>query len=482
MTTMTQSVIPFRAWRYDQKVAGDLTELIAPPYDVIRPELQSRLYARSRHNVVRVDLGMTTPSDNDCDNQYTRSAAQLSEWKESGVLVRDDAPSVTFIEETFAGPDGRTRTRHGFLALIKLQDFEEGVVLPHEFTLSGPKEDRFRLMTATEMSLSPVFLLYDLPGDEITSAWRMATGAAEPASTVSDDVGTVTNLWPTSDPGILGSVEQNLAAARFIIADGHHRYETALRYRDYRRGLEKDDCVACDKSPGCEPKSRDRAYEYALGYFSNMADPGLAIYGTHRLLSGLPAAAVAALPQTLAGTFRVERLAGSAEAGLDGGSPVGAGILAGTELGGANASRLVAAYLDRHADGGAFGLCGPGLDAVYGLTLADEDAVRKAVPDRSAAYRGLDVTILHSLVLEKILGITEADLRAEKYVTYVKDWNDAFRQLQTGEFQVGFFMNATRLDQIREVAFGGERMPQKATFFYPKLPTGLVFHDLSRRV
>ena len=473
---MTQSVIPFRAWRYDQKVAGDLTELIAPPYDVIRPELQSRLYARSRHNVVRADLGMTTPSDNDCDNQYTRSAAQLSEWKESGVLVRDDAPSVTFIEETFAGPDGRTRTRHGFLALIKLQDFEEGVVFPHEFTLSGPKEDRFRLMTATEMSLSPVFLLYDLPGDEITSAWRMATGAVEPESTVSDDAGTVTKLWPTSDPGILGSVEQNLAAARFIIADGHHRYETALRYRDYRRGLEKDGRTACDKSPGCEPRSRDRAYEYALGYFSNMADPGLAIYGTHRLLSGLPAAAVAALPQALAGTFHVERLADNAEAGLCGDSSADAGPRA------AEASRLVAAYLDRHAEGGAFGLCGRGLDAVYGVALADQDAVTKAVLDHSAAYRGLDVTILHSLVLDKILGITEADMRAEKYITYVKDWNDAFRQLQTGEFQVGFFMNATRLDQIREVAFGGERMPQKATFFYPKLPTGLVFHDLSRRV
>ena len=476
MTTVTHSVIPFRAWRYDQKVAGDLTELIAPPYDVIRPELQSHLYARSRHNVVRVDLGMTTPSDNDCDNRYTRSAAQLSEWKESGVLVRDDAPSVTFVEEVFAGPDGRTRTRHGFLALIKLHDFDEGVVFPHEFTLSGPKEDRFRLMTATEMSLSPVFLLYDLPGDEITSAWRLATNAADPAATASDDVGTVTKLWPTSDASVLGSLEQNLADARFIIADGHHRYETALRYRDYRRGLEKDDCTACDRSPGCDSKSHDRAYEYALAYFSNMADPGLAIYGTHRLLSGLPAAAVAALPSALAGTFHVERLAGNAEAGLDGSNLTDSGP------GAVEASRLLAAYLERHSDGGAFGVCGPGLDAVYGVALADQDAVRKAVPAHSTAYCGLDVTILHSLVLEKILGITEADMRAEKYVTYVKDWNDAFRQLQTGEFQVGFFMNATRLDQIREVAFGGERMPQKATFFYPKLPTGLVFHDLSRRV
>ncbi|HEY5528939.1 MAG TPA: DUF1015 domain-containing protein, partial [Thermoleophilia bacterium] len=245
MMQNVQSVIPFRAWRYNQRLAGPLSELVAPPYDVISPDLQPRLYARSRYNVVRVDLGMTTPSDNDCDNRYTRSAAQLSEWKKAGILVHDDAPSITFARETFAGPDGRLRNRHGFLALIKLHDFSERVVFPHEFTLSGPKEDRFRLMESTRMSLSPVFLLYDLPGDAITGAWNARISTSPSAFTVNDDVGTVTELWPTSDGAILDLVGQNLAAARFIIADGHHRYETALRYRDHRREREGAECAAC---------------------------------------------------------------------------------------------------------------------------------------------------------------------------------------------------------------------------------------------
>jgi uncharacterized protein (DUF1015 family) len=433
--THLETAVPFRAWRYAPSV-GDPALLVAPPYDIIGPELQSRLYARSPYNVVRVDLGMTTPSDNDCDNQYTRAAAQLAEWKASGVLVRDPRPSLTFVEEAFTGPDGRTSVRHGFLAAMRLYDFDEGVVFPHEWTLSGPKEDRFRLMTATEMSLSPVFLLYDLPGDEITTAWKAALGAETPATTVADEAGTVTKLWPTSDPDLLRTVGQNLAASRFVIADGHHRYETALRYQKHRRS---------------------GASDYALAYFSNMADPGLAIYGTHRLLTGLDPDKVAALPLSLAGTFAVERLTSGAAS---------------------TAQAAVFAYLAANPRG-AFGLWGPGLDAAYGLRLTDPAAAREAEPDHSAAYQELDVTILQSLVLEKALGINSADMAGERYVTFFKDPNEAFARLAAGEFQAGLFMNPTGLDQIRKVALGGERMPQKATFFYPKLPTGLVFHDLS---
>jgi uncharacterized protein (DUF1015 family) len=442
-----ETVVPFRAWRY-APTAGELTRLVAPPYDVIGPDLQSRLYAASRYNVVRVDLGMTTSSDNECDNQYTRAASQLEDWKEAGVLVRDPEPSLTFVEETFTGPDGRTSVRHGFLGAMRLHDFDQGVVFPHEWTLSGPKEDRYRLMTATAMSLSPVFLLYDLPGDEVTAAWNARLSAQPPTATVVADGGTVTRLWPTSDPGLLETVRQNLAASRFIVADGHHRYETALRYQ--KQGL-------------------NPASDYALAYFSNMSDPGLAIYGTHRLVAGLDPHTMAAL-DTLAAAFAVERLT-TAVPRSD-----ATGAVATTEAAAAQAA--IFAYLDDHPRG-AFGLWGPGFDGAYGLRLTDSAAARAATPDHSAAYQELDVTILQTLVLEKTLGITAADMAAERFVTFFKDPNEAFARLATGEFQAGFFMNPTRLDQIREVAFGGERMPQKATFFYPKLPTGLVFHDLS---
>jgi uncharacterized protein (DUF1015 family) len=445
-----QHVVPFRAWRYSA-AAGDLSRLVAPPYDVIDASLQARLYATDPHNVVRVDLGVTTPSDSDQDNQYTRAAAQLADWKKSGVLVRDREPSMTFVEETFTGPDGRSRVRHGFLAALRLHQLDEGVVFAHEHTMSGPKEDRYQLMTSTAMSLSPVFLLYDLPGDEITSAWREAAAGKGPSATIGDEDGNSTKLWPTTDPDLLEAVGQSLAGSRFVIADGHHRYETALRYQKHHR------------SP---------ASDYALAYLSNMSDSGLAIYGTHRLVAGLTPDVVSALPRSLSGTFVVDRLNSPADAGH-----VGAGAAPASGRAAA-AQAVIARYLAEHPRW-AFGLWGPGLDAAYGLRLADAAAAHAAAPGHSKAYQELDVSILQALVLEKALGISAADMAAERYVTFFKDPNDAFSRLSREEFQVGFFMNPTGLDQIRQVAVGGERMPQKATFFYPKLPTGLVLHDLS---
>jgi len=201
-----------------------------------------------------------------------------------------------------------------------------------------------------------------------------------------------------------------------------------------------------------------------------MADPGLAIYGTHRLVAGLPPQVVAALPRALSETFKVKRLTGGGERAAAGPGAAQAGAAAGAQA-------AITTFLAEHPRR-AFGLWGPGFEAAYGLELTDAAAARTAEPGRSAAYRGLDVTILQSLVLGKALGISAADMAAERYVTFFKDQNEAFARLEAGDFQAGFFMNPTGLDQIREVAFSGERMPQKATFFYPKLPTGLVLHDL----
>jgi uncharacterized protein (DUF1015 family) len=463
-----QTVLPFRAWRYHRERAGDLERLVAPPYDVIGPELQSRLYARSRYNVVRIDLGMATPSDNDCDSPYTRAAFQLAEWRENRVITRDPEPCLTFVEESFTGPDGRSHTRRGFLALLRLSEFGHGVVFPHEQTLSGPKEDRFRLMLATEMNLSPVFLLYDLPGDQITAAWQAGPGAGEPQTVLVDPEGgpgaTTTRLWRTADALLLELVGEMMADGKFIIADGHHRYETALRYQKHRREAAGRERSPAAEAETCAEAPEPQAYDYVLAYFSNMADPGLAIYGTHRLIAGLDPELVATLPQKLPPTFAVERL-----------TPAGAPLTAET------AAQAIAAFLEAHTRG-AFGLWGPGLGGAYGLQLADPDAAAQAAPGHSAGYQALDVTVLQSLILERHLQITPAHMAAEKHVTFFKEPKEAFERLQSGEFQAGFFMNPTGLDQVREVALAGERMPQKATFFYPKLPTGLVFHDLSGTV
>jgi uncharacterized protein (DUF1015 family) len=442
-------VVPFRAWRYSPQ-AGELADLVAPPYDVVGPELQSALYSRSPHNVVRVDLGVSKPGDTDSQNKYTRAAGLLASWKTSGALTRDDEPTLTFVEEVFTGPDGLAGRRHGVLAAMRLTEFAEGVVFPHEHTLTGPKEDRFRLMTATAMSLSPVFLLYDLPGDDITAAWKEAAGAEPPTSTTTDDTGNVTRLWRTSDPVLLGLVRERLAQTEFLVADGHHRYETALRYQKTQ--------AAAATPPSASPPASD----YCLVYLANKSDPALTIYPTHRLLAGLPEQLVAGLPRSLADTFAVERLAPSDVSG---------------HLAARAAQTAVAAYLKKRPHG-AFGLWGPLLDAPYGLCLVDL-ARAHVTPEYSDAYQELDVAILQALVLDRALGISSSDMAAENHVTFFKDTADAFARLAQGEFQAGFFMNPTGLHQVYEVALGGERMPQKTTFFYPKLPTGLVFHDLT---
>jgi uncharacterized protein (DUF1015 family) len=446
-------VVPFRAWRYSPQ-AGELTHLVAPPYDVIGPDLQSRLYASSPYNVVRVDLGTTAPDDDDRENQYTRASELIAHWKRSGVLVRDPAPSITFVEERFTGPDGRTGHRHGVLAAMRLSEFDEGIVFPHEHTLTGPKEDRFRLMSASAMSLSPVFLLYDLPGDDITASWERALSRGVPASTTVDEAGNTTRVWPTSDPDLLDLVSQKLAGSRFLVADGHHRYETALRYQK------------AQLSESGAPRDSRPAYSHCLVYLANLSDPGLNIYPTHRLVSGLPANAVLELPDALSGAFEVERLTGGAYS-------------VGHETAGpraAVAQASISLYLQRHPRR-AFGLWGPLFEAPLGLQLVDKGAER-AASGHTAAYHELDVNILQTLILEKALGISAADMSTEKHVAFFKDSADAFSRLEAGEFQVGFFMNPTGLDQVCEVAFGGERLPQKTTFFYTKLPTGLVFHDL----
>lgn len=450
------NVAPFRAWRFSA-AAGDPDLLVAPPYDVIGPDLQSRLYARSRHNVVRIDLGMTTPSDNSCDNRYTRAASQIEQWQREGILVRDPEPALTFVEEEFTGPDGRRRNRHGFLGAVRIRDFGEGIVFPHEQTFSGPKADRFELMGHTAMSLSPVFLLYDLPGDPITAAWFAGPGTQPPATVLTAEDGNVTRLWPTSDPTLLALAARNLEDARFVIADGHHRYETALRYRDHRRQQTAlaggAGPMATDSGPVVSP-----AYEYVLAYLSNMADPGLAIYATHRLVTGVAPGRLAGLSDALRGTFVVESLAAEPDVPA--------------------IRQAVERYLEEHSRG-AFAVWAPEAGGAYGLQLVDPSAAVLAAPGHTLAYQQLDVTILQQLIMEPVLGIPAERPAAEGSITYFKDTADAFDRLASGEFQAGFFVNPTGLEQVREVAFAGERMPQKATFFYPKLPTGLVLQDLT---
>jgi uncharacterized protein (DUF1015 family) len=439
------SVVPFRAWRYDLERTGSLYAVTAPPYDVIGHIFRDELYDLSPYNVVRVDFGKTSTDDTETHNRYTRAADLLREWKAEGALTRDPEPTITIVEEQYIGPDTRPRTRRGFLALVKLQDFSEGVVFPHETTLSGPKRDRYRLMDETCMNLSPVFMLYSLPDDSIMATWDAVSAGAPPAATMTDPAGTTTSLWPTSDPAVLAAATSRLNGVPLLIADGHHRYETALRYRAARH----------------EAGDGEGPWDYAPVYLCNMEDPGLAIFATHRLLHGLNEDMIQGLPDALSRFFTLEELTddpGEAEEAISG-------------------------FLEtRMAQGGAFGLYGPSLGTAYGLALRDPNAPETLADDiHSQAYHRLDVAILHNVILHELLGITKEDVAAGQYVTFVKNWSRGFERLSTGESQIGFFMNPIKLRQVYNVAIGGERLPQKSTYFYPKLPTGLLFHDLSGR-
>lgn len=456
MLSMAQ-VIAFRPWMYDTAVAGPLDALIAPPYDVITPDQQAELCRRSPYNVVRLDLNPSQGA-----NRYEEAARLWNEWRASGVFRRAPQPQVTIVEETFVGPDGISRVRKGVLALVRLTSFEEGVVLPHEETLSAPKEDRLLLMRATRASFSPVFLLYHRPDDAIMAAWARLVDRPPDASvrfSISADTGDgplMIRLWHATQPSLLETVSSALSEQTLIIADGHHRYETALIFRDECRTAAKGGSNSVDRvSVAAAPP-----FEFVFAYLVNMADPGLAVFATHRLVRGLSQERLARLVHDLTSHFIVEHLADGLEEGRE----------------------AVQVFLENHRQRStAFGMVIGPTRSVYGLILRPEfrgQSFSVSAQRRSDAYRMLDVTVLRDLVLESHLGIS-CDMASQGGdVAFVKDFGRAFRLLGDETYQVGFFLNPTPLDQVRAVALAGDRMPQKSTYFYPKLPTGLLFYDL----
>lgn len=462
-------VVPFRPWLYNAGIAGSLDKLLAPPYDVIGPELQDQLYAASPANVVRVDLNRQP----DAERRYAEAAQTMRDWKSSRVLTRPDHPQATVLEHTFVGPDGRKRVRTGILAAVQLADFDDRIIFPHEFTLSGPKEDRFRLMLATEMALSPVFLLYEGAGRALAEGLAATVQnppdsvASAPSARPEDGGQELLRIWHSRDGGLLRALTAGLAGKPLVIADGHHRYETALRYRDWRREKETE------QGRSVPP---DAASEHFLAYLVDIADPGLAIFATHRLLRDLSSKQLALLPKGLSRWFSIEELSG--------GEAAGGGPASGKE----NAEEKIRRFLDHHSSGApALGLYLPHTGRSYGLRLTVDPADRRCLPVRpgggangqpSADALSLDVSVLQNFVLDGLLGITTDSVARGQNVAFVTEWGEAFALLESGDCQAGFFLNPTRLDQVEGMAFRGERMPQKSTYFYPKVPTGLVFLDL----
>lgn len=417
-------IAPFRGVLYDT-ARVDASRVLAPPYDVIDDADRARLAELDPHNCVRLIL-----PDGEGDAKYPVAAAALEAWMGEGVLAQDDRPALYRYNQVFTSPElgPDPVTRRGFIAAVRLHRFDERVILPHERTLKGPKIDRLKLMTACEAHFSQIFTLYSDPAcavDEVFAPFE----ARDPVIDGTTADGTQHLLWRVDDEAAIARVAQLLAAESLYIADGHHRYETMLALRD---------------------QLGERA-AFGTLFLANMSDPGLVVLPIHRLVHSVAGFSAAQIKAAAAEWFEVREVPGAA----------------------ADADRVRGALADAGARGPTFAMVVPGSRDATLLTVKPGVAL-----DGPPSLATLDVSYLHTLVLERLLGIDRAALEAQTNITYVKDTQKTLDLLAAGEGQCAFLMNSTRAEQVRDVADAGECMPQKSTFFYPKIASGIVIRVL----
>ena len=447
-------VRPFPAIRYAP--GEDLAALVTPPYDVISPAAQARYYERSPHNIIRLELGREEPGDDELNNPYTHAAATFADWRLHGVL-RQDAPALYLYEQTF-DVEGRDYTRTSLLARVRLEPWEARVILPHERTMSKPKEDRLRLMRATAANLSPLMALYDDPAGELAKLLAPAR-AAQPDAAFVDEAGEGHHLWMLRGAVLAEAVVAFFRERQLYIADGHHRYETCLAYRDEQAALRK------------EALPPDDALNFTLMALSAIEDPGLVVLPTHRLLRDLDAMRLSALDERLRPYFSTRDLSDA----------VGAKVLSGGPSSGRPDAALAALAVESAAGHVAFAL----VQSEGARLLVLNDAGREARAQlggeyaaASPAWRALDLAALHALVLDQALGITPEMVRAGEHVSYTRDAAEAVAVVRAGQADAALLVAPTPPEAVRDVARAGDRMPQKSTYFYPKLITGLTINPL----
>jgi uncharacterized protein (DUF1015 family) len=416
-------VQPLRTLRYDLGAVGSLEAVIAPPYDVIDDDLRAELAARSPFNVVEIDLPRA-PGGGD---PYLHAAETLQAWRQEGVLIREREPAMWVLRQEYRGPDGSTRRREGFFARVRVEEYGPGRIRPHERTHPGPKEDRLRLTRATRANLSPIFSLFPDP-DGVAGEALERVASAQAFATARDHDGAAGTLWRLEDPALIAALRETLAGAELLIADGHHRYETARVYADEVGGEDE--------------------HRYVLMFLCSLAEPGLTVFPTHRLLTGLKDSPEKqeAIRDVLTRNFEIEEVAPEQL------QPNGRGI--------------------------AFGYMDSFFRRPYRATLKDPAIADDVLEGMPEPYRRLDTAVLEALVLRGALGMSEDDIAHLRGLDYSKDLDDARAAVESGRADAGFFLQATPVEQVRAVAEAGESMPPKSTYFFPKVPTGLVFNLL----
>jgi len=429
-------ISPFRAWRYDGGQVP-IRQVVTQPYDKITSAMQESYYQASRYNLVRIILGKRGEADTGSENVYTRAAASFSEWRRSGVLRQDAEPSLYRYSQKFAVPgSGREAERRGFIALGRIEEYSAGVVFRHEQTLAKPKADRLDLLRATRAHFGQLFMLYNGGGKAEALLDSSSHGGAD--IEVTDEYDVVHRVWKVADPGIIASVQEQMRDQKLVIADGHHRYETALAYRNERRQAASSDGPA--------------PYDHVMMTFVDMDLPGLVILPTHRAVFGLPDPKVSSFANEVRRFFNVEEIDPGVDAGRATAILQRAGF-AGTALLAVTRERALLLHTPK-----------PVGEAIFG--------------NLSLRQQGLDVVQLHKCLLEGCLEISEEAIRDQQNVVYLRETAEALAQVREGRMQMVFLMNPVRMKEVRDIALAGEVLPQKSTDFYPKLLSGLTIYAL----
>jgi uncharacterized protein (DUF1015 family) len=423
-------VLPFNALHYDLGKVGSLDAVAAPPYDVIDAAMRRGLLDRSPYNAVAIDLPKPfDPADPDSDpsgDPYAEAAARIERWKAEGALVQDEAPSIWALTQDYTAPDGKGYSRNGILVRVRVEDYESGTVRPHERTHPGPLIDRLELTRASGYNLSPIFSL------STADPWPLVSPglADEPWGEARDESGTVNRLWKVDDSAVHAAVSERLADAQLLIADGHHRYETARAFRDEVGG--------------------EGLHNYTLMSLTGLDDPGLTVFPTHRLLSGF-----AGDPE------RQERLGGGLRKLFE-------------------VTEVSREEIDPAAEQGVgvFGLYDSFHKQAYRLRLKDVGEVDRRLEGKPEAYRRLDSAILETLVLKGLAGMSDHDIDERRGLEYAKTVPDALRMVDEGDYDVAFIQRGVPVEQVKEICNTDAVMPPKSTFFFPKVMTGFAFNPV----
>jgi uncharacterized protein (DUF1015 family) len=453
------TISPFRAWRY----AGErvpIRDVVTQPYDKITPAMQETYYDSSPYNLVRIILGRRFASDNAAENVYTRAEASLRDWRKAGVLRQDLQPSLYRYWQSFKVPGSEVvAERRGFIGLGRIEEYSAGVVFRHEQTLAKPKADRLDLLRATRAHFGQLFMLYN--GSGAVDATLHSASSAPADTEVTDEYDVIHRVWRIDDPGVIASVQEQMRDRKLIIADGHHRYETALTYRNERNqaGLAQgNNGSALHRTVPDNLAPRDSApdswvpHNWVMMTFVDMDAPGLVILPTHRVVFGLPDSRLAEFPTTIRKFFNVEEV----DAGID---------------------AVRASAILKNAGQAGMALLAVGANRAF-LLHTPKTIGTSVFGQLSLRQQTLDVVQLHKCVLEGSLQISEDAIRNQQNVSYYREAGEALAQVRGGQAQMAFLMSPVRIEQMRDIAFAGEVLPQKSTDFYPKLLSGLTAYAL----